>query len=167
MGGSAYWTHVLGTLAGSPPPVDLQDEKRLIELLLELASKSLMSSCHDVSDGGLGIALAEGCIGVPYGDAPVGARVDLRGIQGELSDAEILFGEDQARVILTAHQDDVPVILELVGRVGLAGTPIGTVGIHGDSFRVELVHSPFEIDPVVLRQTYLDAIPRRMESLDN
>ena len=163
LGGSAYWTYVLGTLAGSPPPVDLHDEKRLIELLLELGSSSLMSSCHDVSDGGLAIGLAEGCIGAPYGDAPLGARVDLRGVQGELSDAEILFGEDQARAILTAHQDDVPVILKVADRMGLTATTIGTVGTHDDTFRVELVHSPFEVDPVVLRQTYLDAIPRRME----
>ncbi len=167
LGGSAYWTYVLGTLAGSPPPVDLQNEKRLIELLLELSSSSLMSSCHDVSDGGLGIALAEGCVGAPYGDNPVGARVDLRSIQGELSDAEILFGEDQARAILTAHQDDVPRILQVADRVGIAAATIGTVGTHDDTFRVELVHHPFQVDPVVLRQTYLDAIPRRMESVDN
>ena len=52
-------------------------ERRLVDLLVDAASQSLLRSAHDLGDGGLAVALAEACIGGPYADAPRGAMVDL------------------------------------------------------------------------------------------
>src|SRR5690606_2339666 len=53
LGGSAYWAEVLDTVAGSPPPIDLELERGLQQFLVEAARQRLMVSAHDLSDGGL------------------------------------------------------------------------------------------------------------------
>ncbi|MGH7935807.1 MAG: AIR synthase-related protein, partial [Chthoniobacterales bacterium] len=56
---SEYARTVAGIIGGAPPQIDLAAESRLIETLVALASKKLLSSAHDLSDGGLAVALAE------------------------------------------------------------------------------------------------------------
>src|SRR5207245_10517449 len=61
-GGSA-WAHVLhGYLGGRPPAPDLDAERRLAGLLAAAAADGLLSAAHDLSDGGLAVALAESCL---------------------------------------------------------------------------------------------------------
>ncbi len=61
-GGSA-WAHVLhGHLGGRPPAPDLDAERRLAALLAAAAAAGLLSAAHDLSDGGLAVALAESCL---------------------------------------------------------------------------------------------------------
>ena len=61
-GGSAWAHTVHGHLGGRPPTVDLPAERRLATVLVDLASRGLADSAHDVSDGGLGQALVESCL---------------------------------------------------------------------------------------------------------
>src|SRR5262249_18002278 len=58
---SEYSRTTGGIVAGVPPAVDLAAEKRLLKLLVALASEGLLQSAHDVSDGGLAVTLAESC----------------------------------------------------------------------------------------------------------
>src|ERR1700677_459991 len=58
---SEYAKTLQGVVAGAPPAVDLAAEKRLIDCLANLASERVISSAHDVSDGGLAVTLAESC----------------------------------------------------------------------------------------------------------
>ena len=167
LGASAYWAHVLDASVGPPPPVDLAAERALITLLGEIAAHSAATSCHDVADGGLAVALAECCIGEPYAAGPVGATIDLREVQGDLTDAQVLFGEDHARAVITVRPDHVEEAVALADRVGVPARPIGTVGPPGGTFRLDLAHQPFEIESSTLRETYLLAIPRRMEAINN
>jgi phosphoribosylformylglycinamidine synthase len=61
--------------------------------------KGLLRSAHDVSDGGLAVALAECCIGGP--EKPLGARIELRDmIRGDA----LLFGESQSRIVVTVKR---------------------------------------------------------------
>ena len=61
-GGSA-WAHVAhGHLGGRPPAPDLDAERRLAGLLAAAAADGLLSAAHDLSDGGLAVALAESCL---------------------------------------------------------------------------------------------------------
>ena len=166
LGASAYWEYVLDAVVGSPPPVDLTDEKSLQSLLHWVAGRSLARSCHDVSDGGLAVALAEACIGTPYQAFPIGAIVDLREIQGNLTDAEVLFGEDQGRAILSAPPADAATVLAEARELGVPATRIGTVGGGGDIFQIQLARRRIEVDTAVLHRTYFDAIPRRMDTID-
>src|SRR5262249_17901840 len=65
LGGSAYIVRKVGKVAGEPPKIDLEAEARLQKLVLELARAHLLQSAHDVSDGGIAVALAECCVTAP------------------------------------------------------------------------------------------------------
>lgn len=162
LGGSAYWAHLLETVGGSPPPVELEKEAALIELLAELAKRKLLNSAHDLSDGGLGVALAECCIGSPYDDTSLGARVDLREIQGAMSAAAVLYGEDQARALVSTPQQNAPQILDLALRAGVAAKLIGVVGEEDSFLEINLKDARLEVPVSRLRETYFNAISRRM-----
>ncbi|MCZ6917295.1 MAG: phosphoribosylformylglycinamidine synthase subunit PurL [Gemmatimonadetes bacterium] len=167
LGASAYWADVLDASVGGPPRVDLQAERALIALLGDLADQSLVRSAHDVSDGGLAVALAEACIGPPFAVAPVGADIHLAAVQGTLTPHEVLFGEDQARAILSVDAHDLESVRELGRRHGVALTTIGTAGAQQSTFRIVLAGGILQIETDLLRDTYLNAIPRRMESIKN
>ncbi len=58
---SEYARTIAGIVGGAPPRIDLAAESRLINALVALASEDLLASAHDLSDGGLAVALAECC----------------------------------------------------------------------------------------------------------
>ena len=90
-GGSAWATVVHGHLGGRPPAVDLPAERALGELLAALGREGLVSSAHDLADGGLAQTLAESAL--RYG---VGARLQLAG-----DPFTALFSESTARAVVT------------------------------------------------------------------
>ena len=75
LGASEYLALIHGRVAGAPPVLDLEREKRLQGLCLTAARERLFSSAHDVAEGGLAVALAEACISRPQG--ALGARVTV------------------------------------------------------------------------------------------
>src|SRR6185312_8845693 len=91
LGGSEYLKIRTGEVTGDAPECDLEGERNLIETLVELSSKDLLSSAHDVSEGGIAVTLAECCFGQAT-EQPIGARVTLT-----ISDRvdRTLFGERQ------------------------------------------------------------------------
>ncbi|MGE5542246.1 MAG: AIR synthase related protein, partial [Bacillota bacterium] len=98
LGGSEYLKVVHGMVAGRPPAVDLEREKRLIDVLLEANLRGLLESAHDVSDGGLAVALAECC----FAAAPGAGGADIL-LQWEGRPDALLFSESQSRAIVTAR----------------------------------------------------------------
>ena len=70
---SEYSKSIWGIVAGAPPAIDLDAEKRLIDCLVALAAQNVIASAHDVSDGGLAVTLAECC----FASEGLSARVDL------------------------------------------------------------------------------------------
>jgi len=122
IGGSEYLEKIHGKVAGRPPTVDLEYEKRLHRLLVELASQRLISSAHDTSDGGLAVALAECCL---QEASFIGAQVKLQeGIRPDL----LLFGEDQGRVIISLAPQRLQRVMELCKNKGVPCQVLGTVG---------------------------------------
>ncbi|WP_407361546.1 phosphoribosylformylglycinamidine synthase subunit PurL [Microbacterium sp. LBN7] len=103
LSGSAWADVVHQHLGGLPPKVDLAGEKRLAGLLSAARDEWLISSAHDVSEGGLGQALAEGVS--RFG---VGARVWLNEIieRDGVDAASALFSESTGRVIVTVPRED-------------------------------------------------------------
>ncbi|MFN2570638.1 MAG: phosphoribosylformylglycinamidine synthase subunit PurL, partial [Gemmatimonadales bacterium] len=77
LGGSAYWEVCQRFAGGHPPRVDLDAERRLIELLVTGAERSLFRSADDCSHGGLAVAVAEVAMGGPYQQHGYGMDVDL------------------------------------------------------------------------------------------
>ena len=124
-GGSA-WAHVLhGHLGGCPPVPDLDAERRLAAVLAEAAAAGLLSAAHDLSDGGLAIALAESCL-----RGGVGCVVRLPG-----DPFTALFSESAGRAIVTVRPGAEAAFGQLRDAHGVVGETIGAVG--GDSLVVD------------------------------
>lgn len=127
LGGSEYQRLAHSTNEGPRPALDLDMERRVIEFILDAAAAGLLSSCHDVSDGGLAVALAECCIA---GDR--GAGVVVEGFQppdGRGSRlAGILFGEGQSRFLISFAKDRTMPLNELAGRHRVPLTGLGVTG---------------------------------------
>jgi phosphoribosylformylglycinamidine synthase II len=118
-GGSAWASVVHGHLGGTPPVLDLSAERALAGLLAALAKQGLVSSAHDLADGGLAQGLTESAL--RYG---TGARLALRG------DAfTALFSESTARVVVTTS--DPGGVTSAAQWAGVPVTELGTTG--GDS----------------------------------
>ena len=163
LGGSAYWAHALGEVVGAPPPVDLAAERRLIDLLVALAESGALRSAHDVSDGGLGLALVEAAVGGPYARAPLGVRVDLAPIApAAVSPAARLFGEDQGRVLVSADPAEAGRVSALAREHGVPVHQLGRVGAAGGAVEIGLGGQSVRLDAGRLRSVYFEAIPSRM-----
>src|SRR5712692_6031386 len=125
LGSSLYLREIAGREDGAPPPVDLGAERRNGDAVRIEILAGRVSACHDVSDGGLLVALAEMAMA-----GGVGASVMARA--GAPAHA-FWFGEDQGRYVLTTSDPDA-----VTARLGAAGVParrLGTTG--GDSLTVE------------------------------
>src|SRR5262249_26277393 len=75
LGGSEYLATIHGIVAGAPPKCDLDAEKKLIDAVLDAIGRGVVRSAHDISDGGLAVALAECCVGDI--EALMGAEISL------------------------------------------------------------------------------------------
>ena len=96
LGGSELLKVVHRKVAGRPPRLDLDAEKRLHSLVLEAASARWLRSAHDCSDGGLAVALAECAF---HGEEPgLGGHFEL---PGSLRPDVLLFSESPSRMIVT------------------------------------------------------------------
>ena len=100
-GGTQYAKVVMDAMWGLPPALDMDYEKRVHDAMREIAAEGLAESAHDVSDGGLAVALAE----ASFGPAGIGARVDLK---SDLAPQYLLFHEGPSRILVsTANAERV------------------------------------------------------------
>ncbi|MTI45178.1 phosphoribosylformylglycinamidine synthase subunit II [Roseibium hamelinense] len=125
LGASMYLAEILGREEGAPPPVDLAAEKRRGTLVRQLIGAGRVTSVHDVSSGGLGVALAEMAIA-----GNQGAKIKVDGPAHAA-----LFGEDQGRYVITVPAGDLDGTLEDILDEGVEANHIGTVG--GEQLTVE------------------------------
>jgi phosphoribosylformylglycinamidine synthase len=98
----------------------------------------MLRSAHDISDGGLAVALAECCIGGP--EKPLGVRVQTH----EMIRADaLLFSESQSRIIVSLEEEDMGRLQEIGTRHNVPVQQIGVVG--GTRFSIQpLVQLPVE-----------------------
>lgn len=97
--GGSYFEKLEGVQLGSSPCIDLKANRQRYEAVHTGIQASMFSSIHDISDGGLGVALAESCIG-----GRMGARIELAGLNGDndnLTAAELLFSEGGGRLLVS------------------------------------------------------------------
>lgn len=155
LGASEYLAWLHGKVAGVPPWIDLALEKRVQSVCRQAIQDGLVRSAHDVSEGGLAVALAECCISGP-GPA-LGAEVELPA-DGMRADA-VLFGESQSRIVLSLHRRHLARVRELAAAADVPCTHIGEVrGRH-------LIVRPWiHVDAEELRRVWQEALPRRAES---
>ncbi len=121
LGASLYAREIFGLAAGAPPAVDLAAERRNGDFVRALIVAGRVRTCHDVSDGGLLVALAEMALGGGIGVAIEGAEAE--------SEAEaFLFGEDQARYLIGVSADEASVVLAEAKSAGVPAAVIGRTG---------------------------------------
>ena len=99
LGGSEYYK-IMGVEGGSVPKTDINVLKHCMNGLLATIGKEYISSCHDVSEGGVGVCLSEMAIG---GD--IGAVVDTSKISDDLRDDFKLFSESNTRWIVEVKKE--------------------------------------------------------------
>ena len=161
-GGSAYWEICHDFLGGQPPLVDLEVEKRLVDLLVTGAERGLFRSAHDCSHGGLGVALAEVAMGGPYQEHGFGLDVDVTTYDVPRTSHELLFSESHGRAVITCPPDRAAAVQALAGELGVPCYRAGEVGSADGAVRITLRDGQVEESVTRLRDVYFSAIPRRM-----
>jgi phosphoribosylformylglycinamidine synthase len=117
-GGSAWAQVAHGHLGGRPPAVVLDAERAAASLLAAAARAGLLAAAHDVSDGGLAVALAESCLAGGHG-----CRVRLPG-----DEFTFLFSESAARVVVAVVPGSEEQFAGLCAAHGVPAAVLGTVG---------------------------------------
>jgi len=143
-GGSA-WAHVVHQhLGGRPPAPDLHAERTLATLVATAASDGVLASAHDLSTGGLAIALAEACL-----RGARGCRVTLPG-----DPFTALFSESAARAVISVTPGREDEFAALCAAHGVPATVLGQTG--GDTLAIE---ASFEVPLPELRRAWEGTLP--------
>jgi phosphoribosylformylglycinamidine synthase II len=127
LGGSEYLKTLHRLVQGAPPALNLDRERRLIDLLGRAASARLLRSAHDCSDGGLAVTLAE----CTFDSGGIGCAVDVpadRVQSSAWSDTATLFGESASRVIVSVAAADGNALLQMAAQAGVPAKLIGKTG---------------------------------------
>ena len=119
IGESEYLKVCFGMVKGQPPRIDLEEEKRLQELVLKLIDEGLIKSSHDISEGGFAAALVESAIAGKKG-AKISLQTSLR------ADIE-LFSESQSRALITASPEKVDEVLKIAYEYQVPAQKVGVV----------------------------------------
>jgi phosphoribosylformylglycinamidine synthase len=120
LGQSLYLRELHGREEGAPPPVDLAAERRNGDFVRSQIESLRIAACHDLSDGGLLVALAEMCIAGGTGvtvKLPAGTAVPSHAF---------FYGEDQARYLIATGSGD-----DMLEAARMAGVPAATLGYSG------------------------------------
>jgi phosphoribosylformylglycinamidine synthase subunit PurL len=152
LGASIYLREIHGRDEGAPPPVDLADERRNGEFVRRMIAEGLVTACHDLSDGGLYVAVAEmamaggvGCEIIPPSGVP--------------SLHAWLFGEDQARYLVATTAPD-----ELAAAARTAGVEASLLGHSGGAELTVLGAGPISV--AELRDAHEGWLPAYMAGPD-
>ena len=157
LGASEYLKLVRGRNEGRPPRLDLGTEAALQSFTREAASRGLMHSAHDLSDGGLGVAIAESLFG-PLGET-MGATIALE--TPRRADG-VLFSETQSRILTSVPAAAAEAFLALAEEHGVPVQRIGAVG--GDKLEIR-VNGASAISTNVdeLREVWWNAIEKGLK----
>ncbi len=121
LGQSMFLREICGREEGAPPPVDLVEERENGDFVRALIRDGTATAVHDLSDGGLAVALAEMAMASGIGAALSEAPVDIPA-------HAYWFGEDQARYLVTVPAAQAQAVIERAQAVGVLATSIGVTG---------------------------------------
>ena len=174
LGGSAYLQRLHGLKTGTPPRCDLEREQELHLALRSLIYSGVVKSAHDCSEGGLAVAVAECCISRQVArETPrlIGAKLDLTPAGAENGapastgheprlDA-LLFGESQARIVITVAAANAVKVLAQAKILGVPATRLGTVG--GDQLEIKRGEAAFTWPVTEMHDLWWNSIARAMK----
>lgn len=156
LGGSELQALIEGNVSGRPPQLDLAREKSVQKLVLHLIRENVIQSAHDVSEGGIAVALAESCFG-----NGLGANVN---ISTDLPPTTFLFSESQSRVLISVKSEAVEHVLRQAKKWGVPCQHIGEVTSE-KQLDIQLNQRSvirYSLDHV--RQLWEGAIPCKMQA---
>lgn len=154
LGGSELQYVLEGAAAGRPPEIDLATEKKVLDAVLGAIQKGLVASAHDLSEGGIAVAVAESCISGRLG-AEIALTTDLR-------TDHLLFSESQSRILLSAKPEQAAALQAWLTEQGVVHAPIGNV--KGSSLTINVNGKAGIQAPVQqLEKVWKDAIPCLMK----
>jgi len=151
--GSAWAKDLHNHLGGRPPKVDLQKEKELADLLHGASQQGLIEAAHDVSEGGIGIAILEASLRFN-----VGARVWLTELmeRDSIDLTPALFSESQARVIVSVgREDDVKFQALCEAR----GVPVLRIGVTDKENQAVDIQGVAKLELEAIRGAWAGVLP--------
>jgi phosphoribosylformylglycinamidine synthase len=151
LGQSVYLRDICGREQGAPPPVDLAAERRNGDFVRKLIRDGVATAVHDLSDGGLLIALAEMAMA-----SGIGAVLQ---VEADLPPHAFWFGEDQARYVVTAKDADA-----IVRPAQAAKVPITLLGATGGRVLSIAGERPLSVNDLIKRferwlPNYMSGLP--------
>jgi phosphoribosylformylglycinamidine synthase len=158
IGGSEYLKVVHDRIDGKPPRLDFAAEAALHDLVRCAAARGLLRSAHDLSDGGLGVALAESLFG-PLGEM-VGASIAL---ETRRRAEAVLFSESQSRILVSVSPQNAEEVERLADE---ASVPLSRLGVTGGDKLEVRVNGERSIARTVssLREAWWTSIERGLAS---
>ncbi len=144
LGGSAYFHTLHAQERGFPPMLNLEKEKAVQKAVLDAITSGVITAAQDCAEGGVSVALAEGCLHSPYG---IGASVRID--PGPLRTDAVLFGESQSRFVVTAKKDQYAYLTHLLDTAAVPHTLIGeTGGTHLEISGTEITYLRLSLDEI-------------------
>ena len=153
IGGSEYLKCIHKKVAGLPPALDLDLEKKTQDAVLDAIRNGWVRSAHDISDGGIAVALAECCV---IGKKPIGIKAE---ITGKLRPDLLLFSESQSRFIVSVQPGSEQKVENLLGTRDIRYQHIGRTG--GQIFGIK---NNLEIPVSRIHDIYFNTLTWIMES---
>jgi phosphoribosylformylglycinamidine synthase len=147
LGGSEYLARCHNIVKGKCPEVNPESERALINALLEMSDKGLLKSAHDISEGGLAVAIAESCI---TGKNGIGATIE---INTEIDPVYLLFGESQGRAVISCGKNDLSNIENILKNHNIHYSIVGKTG--GNFLKI---NNLIDAEVNALRKTYYSSL---------
>jgi phosphoribosylformylglycinamidine synthase len=149
LGGSEYLARLHGTVQGMPPTLDLDGERALQRLVVQLIRAGALQSAHDCAEGGLAIAVAE----CTFDSGGIGVTVDLpaAGQAGDFQAVATLFGESASRIVVSVMPEHLEAVAAAARAAGVPCRVIGATG--GDHIRLAVDGSEVVQTPVAAAET--------------
>ncbi len=154
IGGSEFLKLFYNRVEGEIPQIDLQFEKKLINTLLLLIEEGLIKSAHDISDGGLAVALAECC--VMNRKKKIGATINLN---FKFRKDFYLFSESQSRIIISIDKNNKRELERILIENKI---PFEEAGIVGGEFLK--INDVVKLELNQIYEAYYNSFPAMMES---
>ena len=158
LGGSYFLQTEYGKKEGTCPNVDLVEEKKVQDFLIESIDSGNVNAAHDLSEGGLLVAIAE----MLFENPELGAELALDSLGNSNRLDALLFGESQGRVLIAVEKDHLDAVFDSAQKSGLSAT---NLGVTSDSGRLRFSVAGNEIlDSEVnkLHKVWSESIPQKM-----
>ncbi|MBI1746894.1 MAG: phosphoribosylformylglycinamidine synthase subunit PurL [Acidobacteria bacterium] len=157
LGGSEYLATLYDIKLGPLPRLSLERELAVQKACMAAIRSGVVKSAHDVSEGGLAVALAECCFS--GGRQPIGCEIRL--IENTRPDA-VLFGEAPSRIVLSIREADAQGLREIAARHKAPLTEIGRVG--GEDFKICINQALIIARPIAqLKESWENPLPQSVQ----